>query len=101
MTHVTEFGLADCAGVLLTPDRSRLLKNVARRMGRLGLRRDTVACDGSSASGRLRSELVKERAQRDVIMTMRTRSTVPTCPRCAVLRDEALEGRLPNREVTP
>lgn len=26
---------------------------------------------------------------------------IPTCPRCAVLRDEALEGRLPNREVTP
>jgi hypothetical protein len=33
----------------------------------------------------------------DVIRAGYTMSSVPTCPRCAVLRDAALEGVLPKR----
>lgn len=96
VTHVTEWGLADCAGVLRPPGVSLRRGNIKRRMKRLGLRVDTVACDGSSAVGRLHSPPFKL-TTRDVILTTNTKSTVPTCPRCAVLRDEALEGRLPAR----
>lgn len=96
-THVTEWGLADCAGVLLPPGRSRLYRNVRARMKRLGLHRDVVACDGSSSAGRLRWNIGIIVDDGDVILTKHAIATVPSCPRCAVLRDEALEGRLPKR----
>ena len=96
-THVTEWGLADCAGVLRPPGVSLRRANIKRRMSRRGLRADTVACDGSDAGGRFRSTLVVENSVRDVILTSFTKGTIPTCPRCAVMRDDALEGRLPRR----
>lgn len=37
----------------------------------------------------------------DTILTLHTPAKVPTCPRCAVLRDAALEGRLPVRSRKP
>jgi len=36
---------------------------------------------------------------RTVILSATAERRIPTCPRCAVLRDEALEGRLPKREA--
>lgn len=54
-----------------------------------GLRPDTRACDQGEV----------EMPGHDAILTSLTPSRVPTCPRCAVMRDEALEGRLPKREA--
>lgn len=88
VTHVTEFGLGLCAGLL----SGRLLES--------GLRPDARACgdigqpfDGSGGSVRY----IGIDQCGDTILTIRAPHTVPTCPRCAVLRDEALEGRLPKR----
>ncbi len=86
VTHVTETGLAICANRLFPRGASRSRAAVRSRMRRLGLRVDTVACDGTPSGGRY---------ARDVIMSAFTASKVPTCPRCAVLRDAALEGKLP------
>lgn len=97
VTHVTEFGLAHCAGVLWPPGRSTTRGAMLARMKRLGLRRDTVACDGTYAGGRYRAKAGNDWVGGDVIMSASTPDTIPTCPRCAVLRDEALEGRLPKR----
>lgn len=52
-----------------------------------GLRADTVACDGRQRTEGAWFEQVYPSAS--------ALATVPTCPRCAVLRDAALEGRLP------
>jgi len=89
-THVTEFGLGVCAGV-----PSGLMRES-------GLRPDTRACgdigqpfDGSGGLARY----IGVDQCGDTILTIRTPLAVPTCPRCAVLRDEALEGRLPARPV--
>lgn len=96
VTHVTEWGLADCAGRLRPIGRSLTRAAMMARMKRLGLRRDTVACDGTAVAGRFRAK-AGEWVGGDVILSANTTSTIPTCPRCAVLRDEALEGRLPKR----
>jgi len=69
-THVTEWELGFCAG---------LLDSAACEA--VGLRWLTVACSGDDS----------------VAMDAIT-FEVPTCPRCAVLRDEALEGKLPKRK---
>lgn len=79
-THVTEFGLRYCAGLEAAHRRTTLLA-------------DTVACTG---------ELVCETAllyPDNFLFSEDAVVRVPTCPRCAVLRDEALEGRLPKRET--
>jgi hypothetical protein len=83
LTHVTEWGLAICAGVL----DLRWTVGEAARLGALGIREDTVACDESEVTdGRFING-----GEGDVVLTIRTRTVIPTCPRCAVLRDEALE----------
>jgi hypothetical protein len=83
ITHITEWGLATCAGVL----DMRWPVGEAARLGALGLRYDTVACDESPVSeGRFING-----GEGDVVLTIRARKVVPTCPRCSVLRDEALE----------
>jgi hypothetical protein len=93
VTHVTEYGLAGCARKLHPPGRSKSSKAVRARMQRIGIRRDTVACDGSPAGGRYRAALIDVKG--DVILSAYAMQVMPTCPRCAVLRDAALEGRLP------
>lgn len=70
LTHVTEWGLAACAGV-----------NTNMALYGTALRAMTVACTGEPAERRS-----------DLVFAV---DTVPTCPRCAVLRDAALEGKLP------
>lgn len=70
-THVTEWGLVACSGMS------------AEEGERSGMRCMTVACG---------APLLDEA---EVVVAV---ITVPTCPRCAVLRDEALEGRLPQRK---
>ena len=97
ITHVTEWGLADCAGILFQPGRSRSRQAVIARLKRRGLHRDTVACDGSAVNGRCLGENPPPAgwSSGDVIFTTRTTKVVPTCERCSVLRDAALEGRLP------
>jgi hypothetical protein len=72
MTHVTEWGLG----------RLVLGRSSPKTMREWKLRADTRACDGVK---------VKPRHYLSVSVLQR----LPTCPRCAVLRDEALEGRLP------
>lgn len=86
LTHVTEIGLGLCAGLIA---RELWHANVdARKALRAhGLRPDTRACDGR--------RVVTPEA--DAVLSIVTPTTIPTCPRCAVLRDEALEGRLPKR----
>lgn len=74
LTHVTEIGLGSVMGM------------DAMRMAAHGLRPMTVACTGLAISDLGWGRCVF--AGGDII---------PTCPRCAVLRDEALEGRLPKR----
>ena len=69
-THVTEWGLVACSGMS------------AEEGERSGMRCMTVAC-GAPFYG-----------DSHVVVAP---TTIPTCPRCAVLRDEALEGRLPVR----
>lgn len=100
LTHVTEWGLAWVAGRLMPKGASARRRNVKARMKRLGLRMDTVACDGSDCTTGTRyitRSLVSASGwtNNDVILASRTATTVPTCPRCAVLRDAALEGKLP------
>ena len=85
-THVTEFGLGLCAGV--APIAGWYRNGGALK--RAGLRPDTRACDGA-----------EKVLGYDAMPTIHALTQVPTCPRCAVLRDEALEGRLPKREVKP
>jgi len=86
-THVTEFGLGLCAGVVPTAGwYGNIMAREALRAR--GLRADTRACDGAEV----------ELPGHDAMLTANTPFRVPTCPRCAVLRDEALEGRLPARK---
>ena len=73
-THVTELGLGSAAGLS------------ALEMAECGLRSMTLACSGRSAD-----------EARGCVLVFAV-DTIPTCPRCAVLRDEALEGRLPARK---
>jgi hypothetical protein len=88
-THVTEFGLGLCAGVTNRPGLpfGRMVLEAQ------GLRPDRIACNGA------RWEDPEPEGQQ-VIPSVQCRSRVPTCPRCAVLRDAALEGRLPQRSVS-
>jgi len=88
LTHVTEVGLMACAGRLFPRGASRTRAAIRARARRLGLCLDVVACDSSPAGGRYAS---------DVIMSVFTAHQMPTCPRCAVLRDMALSGVLPER----
>lgn len=83
-THVTEFGLGLCAGVTTRPGLpwGRLQLELS------GLRPDRIACNGALWED-------PEPEEQEVIPTILCQSRVPTCPRCAVLRDAALEGRLP------
>ena len=77
--HVTEWALGEC--VFGTSDEQSI--------DRAGFRWATVACDGSNSVPRVDCVGFDE-GVREVILT---------CPRCAVLRDAALEGRLPQRDV--
>lgn len=86
-THVTEYGLGLCAGIVPTAGWYGNVEARTALMAR-GLRADTRACDGAEV----------EVQGHDAMLTVSTPVRVPTCPRCAVLRDEALEGRLPERE---
>lgn len=79
-THVTEWGLG----------RIVLGKSSPKTMREWKLRPDTRACDGVKVKSR-------NYGDRTVILSVSTERRVPTCPRCAVMRDEALEGRLPTR----
>jgi hypothetical protein len=89
MTHVTEWGLGLCAGIVdfhepAPPEgRTSTLLDV-------GLRPDTLACTGEKFTD---ADVDEGRIQR--ILSAFANKKIPTCPRCAVLRDEALEGRLP------
>ena len=78
-THVTEYGLGLCAGL---SDSEAMLD--------AGLHPSTVACTGIG--------MAPQWATGQVIFGGHAPNTVPTCPRCAVMRDEALEGRLPKRK---
>ena len=78
-THVTEWGLGVCTGLQIPIHKST------------GLRMDTVACMGMELCNTDLSY------PSDVLFSEDAAVQVPTCPRCAVLRDEALEGRLPKR----
>lgn len=81
-THVTEWGLG----------RLVLGRSSPKTMREWKLRPDTRACDGVKVKSRSYED-------RTVILSATAERRVPTCPRCAVLRDEALEGRLPARPV--
>ena len=80
-THVTEWGL-----YLLATRPSDPLEGLSGllidEMERAGFRASVSGCGSESAAS---------------VSYHAIRTTVPTCPRCAVLRDEALEGRLPKR----
>lgn len=83
MTHISEWGLGVCAGIGVG------VVGTIEEMRAHGLRSDTVACSGEGAptvgyENLAIMELAVER--------------LPTCPRCAVLRDAALEGRLPRKK---
>ncbi len=83
LTHITEWGLATCAKML----DMRWPVGEAARLGALGIREDTVACDESKViDGRW-----IQGGEGDVVLTILARTVIPTCARCAVLRDEALE----------
>ena len=87
VTHATEFGLGFCARV---NGEARGGPKATARFKAAGLRGDTRACDGSPA--------VYNHDRGDWChLSITLHDKVPTCPRCAVLRDEALEGRLPVR----
>ena len=82
LTHLTEWGVGTMLGARLVAAKDAI--GVQREFEALGLRPDKAACDGHpvSISGRVPS------GQPD--------HHIPTCPRCAVLRDEVLEtGRVP------
>jgi len=79
MTHVTEWGLG----------RLVLGRSSPKTMREWELRADVRACDGVKLKDRFRSATT--------ILSGLVLRRLPTCPRCAVLRDEALEGRLPAR----
>ena len=81
VTHVTEWGLG----------RLVLGKSSPKTMKAWGLKADTRACDGVKVKTRNYKE-------RTLILSVMAERRVPTCPRCAVMRDEALEGRLPKRK---
>ena len=81
LTHVTEWGLG----------RLVLGRSSPKTMREWKLRPDTRACDGVRVKPRSYGD-------RTVILSATAERRVPTCPRCAVLRDEALEGRLPRTE---
>ena len=81
-THVTEWGLG----------RIVLGRSSPKTMREWKLRPDTRACDGVRVKPRSYGD-------RTVILSATAERRIPTCPRCAVLRDEALEGRLPKREA--
>lgn len=96
--HVTEWGLGLCwawaTGVTIPPVTTesgayRATRDREAWFARHGLRPDTVACTGS--------QRVEGAWFEHVIASITAVSTVPTCQRCAVLRDAALEGRLPER----
>jgi hypothetical protein len=71
-THMTEYGVAVCL------DASRR-DSIRDRGEALGLRPDRAACNGMLIS------------VYDRVLSMFTATRLPTCLRCAVLRDEALE----------
>ena len=86
-THVTEWGL----GLLLL--HKDVILGVAAgdqvALKLMGLHADRIACTGTSGAGY---------PPNSVINYFNARDTVPTCQRCAVMRDEVLEGCLPKRE---
>lgn len=91
MKHVTEWGLGLCAGVAGEGKPTALVDRRALLEAR-GLRPDTIACTGAKFTD---DDIDSGRIER--ILSAYVRSSLPTCPRCAVLRDAALEGRLPPR----
>lgn len=98
--HVTEWGLAHCAGLLLPPGRSRTFGAINARMRRRNLLRDVVACDGSYSAGRYSHPTrlqFRNGGTGDVVAMLDTPNKIPTCHTCSMLREQALEGRMPTR----
>ena len=85
-THVTEWGLYMLATRPPSDPLTSLWSYEIDEMTRAGYLANYAAC----ADLRI--------VESEHIGFHLTRTTVPTCPRCAVLRDEALEGRLPKRK---
>lgn len=109
-THVTEWGLAVCADLLYPKGRSHSHPAAMARMRRLGLRKNAQACDGSDVMGRwLPSGEVEPTNMQCVLFTVLSRNRIPSCPRCQMLRESALQGVLlvgwppvkPNERGTP
>jgi len=82
LTHLTEWGLGVCAGIPL----------YKKDLAMAGLRPDTHACSGRRESSEGIDWL------EETLLSGKAKVVVPTCPRCAVLRDEALAtGVVPAR----
>lgn len=98
LTHVTEWGLGLCAGMLEDEDWLPS-EGEASRLREVGLRPDTVACDGLPSDGAIGGGPHSPTVDGGDVFTLRhCLRGIPTCPACAVLRDAALEGRLPERK---
>lgn len=94
-THITEWGLAVCMGLLYPPGRSHSHSAAVARMRRLKLRKNTQACDGADVMGRwLPSGEVEPTNAQCVLFTALSRSRIPSCTRCQMLRESALQGVL-------
>lgn len=81
--HATEFGIGFCAQLNVVDGRPVYGKSAMRLFRKHGLRGDTRACDGKRIVN-------AEYDRKEVIFSMFLPSSVPSCPKCAVLRDEAL-----------
>lgn len=86
-THVTEWGLYLLATRPPTdpPEGLSFRSNdEMERAERAGFKAGVSGCGAESGGNDVAYHVI--------------RTTIPTCPRCAVLRDEALEGKLPPRK---
>lgn len=87
-THVTEWGLYLLATSPSTRVVGGLSEALIAEMEAAGFNAACVACTSDALAVGDGPAI----GYHDIL------TTVPTCPRCAVLRDEALEGRLPKRK---
>lgn len=83
MRHATEFGIGFCARLNVVDGNPVHGMKAMRLFRKHGLRGDTRACDGKRIVN-------AEYERRGVIFSMFLPSMVPSCPKCAVLRDQAL-----------
>jgi len=92
-THVTEWGLY----MLATSPSTRVVDGLSdaliTEMEAAGFNAACAACTSEALAVALAVGDGPDIGYHDI------HTTVPTCPRCAVLRDEALDGRLPKREA--